>query len=251
MYQEDNRKDDPFPSTRWTLIERIKNGETTINRKALGQLVKRYESALRAHLVSTKRIDPDRAEDLLQSFIKKKLLVGNLAKQADQARGQFRKFLVVSLNHYVVDYQRAMKRGHDGHCTSVDPRSLAEHAVSDDGGCSDAYDVAWAREVLSEATRRMKVACETSDRLKVWLVFERRVLKPTLEGTETPPYSDVVADLDFSSPSKASNALETAKRMYRRHLREVVYEYAGSDASVDEEIRELRRILAQIGARSG
>ena len=43
----------------------------------------------------------------------------------------------------------------------------------------------------------------------------------------------------------------TAKRVFERTLRAVVIEYAGSDAIVEGELRDLRDILSRAGARSG
>ena len=65
-----------------------------------------------------------------------------------------------------------------------------------------------------------------------------------LEGSEAPPYAQLVSDLGFSSPAEAANALTTAKRQFDRILREVIAEYAGEGAEIELELRELKHVLA-------
>jgi hypothetical protein len=111
-------------------------------------------------------------------------------------------------------------------------------------GDTDAYDVAWARRVLDEAVQRMRAECAASGREDVWGMFECRVLGPVAEGTEPADYEELVRRFGFQSPSQASNALVTAKRMVARSLRSVVAEYTRDAAEVEAEIQDLHRILA-------
>jgi hypothetical protein len=75
-------------------------------------------------------------------------------------------------------------------------------------------------------------------------VFEGRVLTPLLHGGEQVPYAELVSRYRFVSPSQASNVLVTANRTFVRELRKVVAGYTSSEAETDEEIADLRRILA-------
>jgi hypothetical protein len=54
-----------------------------------------------------------------------------------------------------------------------------------------------------------------------------------------------VEKFGFRSPTEASNALVTAKRMFVRALRAVVAEYARDENGIDREIEELRAILSR------
>ncbi len=81
--------------------------------------------------------------------------------------------------------------------------------------------------------------------MEVWGVFEVRILAPILQGTEPADYRELVERFGLRSPSQASNVLITGKRMFERVLRSVVAEYARDERDVDEEIGELREILAR------
>ena len=115
-------------------------------------------------------------------------------------------------------------------------------------GASAVFDVTWAREVIAEAVKRMQVDCDRSGRSDIWAVFECRVLSPILDGVAPPAYEEVVKRFGFASSTQASNVLITGKRMFCRTLRSIVGEYARDEKAIDQEISDLREILATAGA---
>jgi len=235
-----------FPTTHWSLIGRVRDAQDSARRDALNQLLTRYWPALKAHLVVKKRIDPNEADDLVQGFIANRVLEHNLMATADAGRGRFRSLLATALDNYVTSQMRmrsAAKREAE-RAVSLDQEAYEQAAVAA-GALHDAFDVAWAREVLAEILRQMQAECQRSGRPDVWGVFEARVLGPILQGAEPLAYEPLLARFGFRSPTDASNALVTAKRMFGRLLREVVREYAVDEDDVDAEIRELQEILSQ------
>jgi hypothetical protein len=65
-----------------------------------------------------------------------------------------------------------------------------------------------------------------------------------LDGIEPMPYAQLVDQFGFESPIKAANALTTAKRMLDRNLRAVLRDYLDDEADVEQELADLRAILA-------
>ena len=57
-------------------------------------------------------------------------------------------------------------------------------------------------------------------------------------------YEELVEKFGFETPTKASNALITAKRIFSRKLQEVVREYVETDEELAEELADLRAIAA-------
>lgn len=235
-----------FPTTAWSLVARAGVAESGANREALGQLLTRYLPAMRAHLVRRKGFRPDVADDLVQEFVAGKIVERGLIARADQKLGKFRTFLLTALDRFVANQirdQRAKKRSPgEG---MLGPMGDYTEAVSPEEGPSEAFDVEWARGVIGEALRQVRAQCEASGRADLWGVFECRVVRPSLDGEEPPDYRELVARFGFKSPTQASNALTTAKRMYARALRAVVGEYAEGDDEVESEIGELQRVLAR------
>src|SRR3954452_18501690 len=97
----------PFPSTQWSVVGRAGSGANDdARRRALATLLARYLPALRSYLRAKHRVDPDRADDLVQGFLTDKVLEQDLIRQADRGRGRFRTFLLTALDNYVTSHVR-------------------------------------------------------------------------------------------------------------------------------------------------
>jgi RNA polymerase sigma-70 factor (ECF subfamily) len=237
-----------FAQTDWSLVGRAGRGGPDGRRQALELLLPRYLPALRAHLVHRRGLSADASDDLLQEFVASKILERDLIAHARRNAGKFRTFLLTALDRFALNRlrdQRAKKRSPD-HGRVV---AMGEHVghLADQGQPAEAFHAAWAHGVISEALGRMRVQCERSGRPDLWAVFHCRVVGPILEGTEPADYGELARRFRFRSPSQASNALVTAKRMYARTLRAVLAEYARDDAEIEAEIDDLRQILSRCG----
>ena len=101
--------------------------------------------------------------------------------------------------------------------------------------------------LIAAALLNMRSECETSNRSDIWGVFEGRLLAAVLEDSPETGYEELIQRFGFKSPSHAFNALNTAKRMFKRHLRSVIAEYAHGDREVEDELRELKERLLRAG----
>lgn len=236
------RGNERFPTTQWSLVLRAGASDEE-RRDALELVLTTYLPAMKAHLVRRKGLQSEQAEDLLQEFVTDKVLQKNLIAQANRELGRFRTFLLTALDRFLINHlrdQRAAKR------SPGTPLATFEDHM-DGAACidrpSDAFDIAWARQVIEEALRRMQVECEAAGRHDLWNVFRCRVTGPILEGTDPVDYRDLVRQFGFRSPSQATNALVTAKRMYARMVRDVIAQYARDDAEIEAEIDDLHRVL--------
>ncbi len=82
-----------------------------------------------------------------------------------------------------------------------------------------------------------------TDREPMWLLFEARVLVPTLTGRDAEEYSTLVPRLHLTDAAHAQDMLVNAKRMFTRAMRSVVSEYESDPKMIQREIDELRTIL--------
>jgi RNA polymerase sigma-70 factor (ECF subfamily) len=244
-----NRGSQRFPTTHWSLVGRAAGrAGAGAGKVALGELVRIYLPALRAHLIGPMGVDRDRAEDLLQGFLADKVLEQNMIAAADPGRGKFRTFLLTALERFVIDAHRresAAKRTPRGKVLDVEEfghRAAKHHTPS------NAFDRAWAGEVLNEVTRRLRAECQHSGRAHLWGIFEARMLRPIIDGAEPPSHDELARKYHLPSPAHSANALTSAKRMFTRTFRAVVAEYARDEAEVDSEIRELWEIFSRPAA---
>jgi RNA polymerase sigma-70 factor (ECF subfamily) len=235
-----------FPTTHWSLVGRAGGRAEAGSPQALAELIRLYLPALRAHLMGPMSIPRDRAEDLLQGFLADKVLEQNMIAAADPKRGKFRTFLLTALERFVIDahrYESAQKRTpRGGRMLDVDQFG---HDRPDPGHTpSQAFDRAWAGEVLGEVTRRMRAECEATDRPHLWGIFEARMLLPLIDGAEPPSHEALAERWKLAGADKSANALGTAKKMFTRTFRAVVAEYAADEDEVDAEISELWEIFS-------
>jgi len=234
-----------FPTTHWSLVDQVGSAEGPRKREALDRLLVSYLPALRAHLLYKRQLAPEQADDFLQEFVATKVLQKDLVARADRRLGRFRTFLLTAVDRFVFNRlrdQRAKKRAPGGRLLSMEDWT---GCAEDSPRASAVFDVTWARSVIAAALERMRAECEAAGRADVWGVFTSRIVAPLLEGAEPIDYRVLVERFGFGSPIQAANALTTAKRMYARTLRSVVAEYAEDEQEIDEEIAELREILAR------
>jgi hypothetical protein len=110
-------------------------------------------------------------------------------------------------------------------------------------------EVSWSQVVITGTLLNMRNECYSAGRHATWEIFVERCLEPELAESTPTPYEDLIQRHDLDSPSDAFNLLASAKRMFQRHMRTVVAEYAGSNAEIDEELDYLHRKLCLLGSR--
>lgn len=224
-----------FPTTNWSNV-RLAGAADASRNPALNDLLRRYWPALWAHLVYKKKLPPERAEDLVQSFIHEKMLQGSVLQRADPDKGKFRTFLLTALDRFVIDCLRKERPA----------ASIEESPFEPDTQPGpDVFDVARAMQVLIDSVRRMRAECEAKGRPDLWGVFVGRALAP-LQGTASVSYQELAGQLGLRSDKQAANRYLIAEAMFRRHFRAVLGEESGDD--VAEEAREFRRIFSAASA---
>ena len=233
------------PQTRWSLIARAQTNDPRVRESALNELLAIYYPVLLKYLVAGMSVAPEAAADLLQGFVAEKILSQDALARVQAEKGRFRSFLLTACRHYVIDEmrkQQARKRSPAAALVSTDELHSLPSA---DPSHEHHYNLEWARQTLAEAVARMRRECEQKRRMDLWEIFDGRIVQPLLGAAAVLPYEDLVERYGFQSPTQAFNALSTAKRMFKRLLEEVVRDTVETDAQVEEEIRDLKRILAK------
>lgn len=238
-----------FPTTHWSEVGRAGGAVAEVKHAALGRLLERYLPALRAYLLVHKRLSDSAADDLLQGFACDRVVADELVAQVNRSRGRFRTFLLAALNDYarhVLRHEKAKKRHPETGLVSLDERHLPPEATSE---AADAFEVAWARQVIAGAVDHMRSECGEPRRQKIWQVFEARVLAPLTENRPSPSYEQLRVQFGLDSAVKASNLVITGKRAFAKSLWTVIGEYAGDEAEVEVEMRQLWSVLARAGTQ--
>jgi len=209
---------------------------------ALGALLEKYRPALAAHL--SRRFPSCRRdlEDLLQDFIRVKILEEQILAQARRERGRFRAFIFTTLDRFVISrYRHGSQPARRAEFVPLeDMDDLLEDPAA--GPRPDPGDQVWAKAVVAQAVHAMQEECLRKQRADLWDIFQHRLLNPTLSDEATVPYEELAKTHGLESPHDARNRLATAKEMFTRCLCAVVGLYAKGE--VEQELADLRAILA-------
>ncbi len=244
LRESKDEQPDRFESTHWSVVLAAGRGDDAPAqaRAALSRLCQTYWTPLYEFARSRGHSQHD-AEDLTQGFFVY-LIDRQIHARTGPEKGKFRSFLLASLKNYLADaYDRENARKRGGGCEFLplhEEQAAAEATHA--GGGSDAdrlFERQWAEALLRTAFDR--VANEFSAEGKGALFG---ALKGFLRGGAEPPpgYDELAARLAMPAPTVRSHVNRLRTR-YRAALRAELRRTVGSDDEVDEELRELLRVL--------
>ena len=201
-------------------------------------LCRTYWYPLYAH-VRRRGYDAPEAQDLTQEFFVRLLSSPYLA-HADRARGKFRSYLLVALNHFLTDewrHARAAKRGGGQPLISLDAGTAESRyalEVASELTPERLYERAWALTLLDQAMTKLKGECLAASKDHQ---FEQLESYLTNEATQ----SDCVAvgEKLGMTAGAVSVAIHRLRHRYRELVREAVTQVVASPEEIEDEIRWL------------
>jgi len=201
--------------------------------------------AIYAYIRKAGRSD-EQARDLTQGFIADVLLGRGLLAKLDERRGQFRTLLLSAVRNYLAD---AYRHDHAARRHPGDGRFVSAPGDANDDGPIDrstpapeaAFNRAWVAALVRDAAADLQAECLASGREAAWDIFDRRVLRPMLEGATPPPYEALVERWGLRVPTQVSNTIVTMRRAFAAHLVRRIGVRSGDGAR--GEIRELLTLL--------
>ncbi len=225
-----------FSTTHWSVVAAA-GGE---HAEALEKLCRAYWYPLYAY-VRRRGFGPEQAQDLTQEFFAR-LLKQNYPAQADRAKGKFRSFLLLTLNHFLADeFDRAntLKRGGGQVLISLDQETAEgrycrepAHELSPE----KLFERRWAQSILENALNRLRE--EYAPEPAAYAVLK------TFEPGEqlTLSYAEAAARLGITE-SAVKSKVHRLRHRHRELVREVIAETVGTVTEVDEELRHLLAVL--------
>ena len=232
-----------FPTTQWSLIELAHRETPTGSREQMGALLEAYWQPMYAHL-RYKGLSNEKAEDLIQEFMME-ILNKDLLAIADPKRGKFRTLLLTALDRFAISqhrYETAAKRS-PGDISSLDAVET-DSTIARSSAPSQAFERAWALDVLAQALAAMKQECESAGQQTRWSVFERRIVGPLLDDDPTPDYAELTEQFGLENDKATMNLLVTAKRQFARTLRDQIRNYVTRAADTGQQVEGIANRLS-------
>lgn len=226
-------------TTRWSLVMATK-GESEDSRRALAELCADYWFPLFVHARRTGLGEAD-AQDMVQGLLADLVERGGGLDGADPDRGRFRTYLLGALRHHSgaeARAGRALKRG-GGAVVSLEAARLDGSVAAryrglsvDDLSPEEAFDRAWALELIRSCKERLRGEYEARGRLAAY-----EALEDTLDGGQgAKTYAERAEELDCSL-----GALKVTAHRLRARLGELIR------AAVAETVSDSKEVDAELG----
>jgi len=234
-----------FEDTAWSIV--IATGATTPARAhtAMGELCRIYWRPIYAYLRRT-GYDTHDAQDLTQSFFQH-LLQNETLRRVSRDKGRFRSFLLGALKRCLADEQmqrHTLKRGGRIQFISTDDLEAEElhHLRADHEAAPDEIlDARWAGVVLERALDKVRTECAAEGKANL---FE--ALSPFLEGTKPHISYQEVADRMSLGLGAVKTLIYRLRRQFATAVRREILQTVSAPHEVDDELRRLRTVFAQV-----
>jgi RNA polymerase sigma factor (sigma-70 family) len=244
---------DPFGATHWSVIVAAGKTQTEpeIASAALAQLCQTYWPPLYTYVRSRGHSVHD-AQDLTQGFFAY-LIEHKIHLRADRQLGKFRSFLLASLKHFLSharEREQALKRGGGHEFLPLDEGRAEEAETLFQTHCPSGHSAlpeeklferTWAETLVETALGRLAAAYKAEGKENL---FDRLQTFLTVGDQPLPSYSELAIRLAATESTIRSHVTRLRAR-YREMLRAEVRRTVDTESEVDEELRELLRVLIE------
>lgn len=148
---------DPFPTTKWTLLRKIRDAGSA-NEQEVAEVLEYvctvYWRPIRSHLMMLGKKEEE-AKDLTQGFLAH-LLEKKILSKADSDRGRLRTFIISALNQYVISEWRreqTVKRGGRSEFIPMEDNGID---LLGESPVSPGFDRLWARQVYERSLHALE-----------------------------------------------------------------------------------------------
>ncbi len=231
----------PFPQTRWSMIEGTRSEQAGVRQRALDTLVSAYWKPVYKYIRLHWNKQNEEAKDLTQDFFAR-LIEKNLLDRFDPAKARLRTYLRVCVDGLVMNTDKAaqrQKRGGDVAILPLDFESaegeLQQLPIPAPGGPEEFFAQEFARSLFGLAVDRLRSECEEKGKT---LHFQLLELYDIEEGGKQLTYDEVARRFGIKA-TDVTNYLSFARKQFRR----IVLEELRAMTSSEEEFRREARTL--------
>jgi len=234
-----------FASTHWSIVAQSAQTDVPEAANALAQLCETYWAPIYS-FIRRRGYAPSDAEDLTQSFFAY-FLRTKAYSRTDRLHGKFRSFLLASVKNFLADNwdrEQAIRRGGGYRFVSLDQgtaESFYDMASASDSTAERLFELRWAKSLTASALDSLREELRAEGKLKL---FEQ--LKNFLTGGDVLPCYDEASARIGLPRATVKTHVHRFRQRYREIVRREVARTVSSPHEIDEELRYLCNILAQV-----
>lgn len=239
----DSPQPSQLPATQWTLIARLRHGDSQDSQRALDELMTQYRYPLYCYLRRRGYSHYD-ADDILQDFLLK-LLRNESFMNADSSRGRLRYMLHVSLDRFVISWERS--RQHQKKELSLDVPLPPEDAENErryqsekfqsDETADQIYSRKWTLTLLGAALNKLGEQYKARGKERLFHVLRPVLMDAgSLRGEDGPRLAEE-AGLSYGA---LRTALMRMLADYQEALHEEILQTVADPKAAAEELAYLK-----------
>jgi RNA polymerase sigma-70 factor (ECF subfamily) len=241
---------DVFPSTHWSVVlAAVRNqAEPEMAGAALAELCQVYWAPLYSFVRSRGHTVHD-AQDLTQSFFAY-VVEHKVYARADRQKGRFRSFLLASLKNFLsdaADRERTLKRGgaqiflplHEEQAQEAESLFQTHSGMNNEDRL---FDRAWAEALIAAVLERLSANYKREGKERLFTELRMFICG----GADPLPTYAELANRSGIGESTLRSHVTRLRTRYRQALRAEVRRTVNSEKQVDQELRELLRVLTQM-----
>ena len=233
-----------FPTTHWTLIQRLKSGDDATVQRALEDLCQQYHYPLYC-FIRRRGLAHHDAQDALHDFLGKFLRLGSFGS-ADADKGHLRAYLVTSMDRFLINRheglagERREVSTDSENFTGADAERFERERFDELDTPGRVFERKWAQELMRHVFQQLGEAYAASGKSAVFQALKPVILRGgSLRGEEP---AALAASLEMNEPA-LRKALSRLLRHYRTALEGEVRQTVASENEVAEEIAYLRQLF--------
>ena len=234
-----------FASTHWSIVAQSAQTDVPEAANALAQLCETYWPPIYS-FIRRRGYAPSDAEDLTQSFFAY-FLRTKAYSRTDRLHGKFRSFLLASVKNFLADNwdrEQAIRRGGGYRFVSLDQgtaESFYDVASAPDSTAEHLFELRWAKSLTAGALDSLRQELHAEGKARL---FEQ--LKNFLTGGNVLPSYDEASAQTGLPRATVKTHVHRLRQRYREIVRREVARTVSSPHEIDEELRYLCNILAQV-----
>jgi len=234
-----------FASTHWSIVAQSAQTDVPEAANALAQLCETYWPPIYS-FIRRRGYAPSDAADLTQSFFAHFLRIKAYSR-TDRLHGKFRSFLLASVKNFLADNwdrEQAIRRGGGYRFVSLDQgtaESFYDVASASDSTAEHLFELRWAKSLTAGALDSLRQELHAEGKARL---FEQ--LKNFLTGGNVLPSYDEASAQTGLPRATVKTHVHRLRQRYREIVRREVARTVSSPHEIDEELRYLCNILAQV-----
>ena len=229
-----------FPTTRRSVLERVRSDNPEVRRVAFGDLAEGYWRPSYHYLRLHWRLAPEEAEDVVQSFFAAAFEKQYLERY-DPAKAKFRTFLRTCVDRFVQNRQKAeqaFKRGGGATHLSLDfpgaEREVSALVATDLTDPDRFFHDEMVRALFARVVDALRRAYVADGKELTFRIFAAHDLQPAGETSYA-----TVAESCQVTVAQVTNHLHAARRRFREVALDELRGLCGTDAEFRDEARAL------------